>query len=84
MENYSNIELSKIAKGVKKMKRLKLRKGAKVVLTMVLIVLSIVIYSNLETWGKAAQTNKFYEMITILGWFWMLAQVFVYGAIWEF
>lgn len=83
MEYYSNIELSKIGKGVIKMKRLKLRKGAKVVLTIVLVVLSIVVYSNLGAWGEMAQTNRFYEMITMLGWGWMIAQVFAYNSIWE-
>ena len=83
MEYYSNIELSKIGKGEINMKRLKLRKGAKVVLTMVLVALSIVIYGNLGTWGEMAQTNKYYEMITCLGWIWMMAQVFVYSAILE-
>lgn len=65
------------------MKRLKLRKWVKVVLTIMLIVLSNVIYINLGNWGEMAQTNKFYEMITCLGWAWMMAQVFVYSAIWE-
>lgn len=65
------------------MKRLKLRGWVKVVLTITLIVLSNVIYNNLGIWGEKAQANRFYEMITCLGWGWMMAQVFVYSAIWE-
>lgn len=66
------------------MKKTKLKKGAKVVLVMVLVAISIVIYGNLGTWGELAQTNRFYEMASILGWGWMIAQVFVYSAILEF
>lgn len=65
------------------MKRLKLKRWGKVALVMVLIALSIVIYGNLGTWGELAQTNRFYELASILGWGWMIAQVFVYSAILE-
>ena len=65
------------------MKRLKLRRWVKVALTIALIVVSNIIYANIGDWGEMAQTNRFYEMITCLGWGWMMAQVFVISAIWE-
>ena len=63
---------------------MKLRKWVKVVLTMLLLILSLVIYIKLDYWGFLARSSNFYALVSIIGWFWLIVgQMVIYARIWR-
>lgn len=65
------------------MKR-KLRKWVKVVLTIILIGISILLYSYAGVIGELAQIYKVYQLVCICVWGWLLVgQMIVYGYLWS-
>ena len=65
------------------MKR-KLRKWVKVVITIILIVVSIVLYSYTGVLGELAQNYKIYQLLCIGTWSWLLVgQMLTYSYIWS-
>ena len=50
----------------------KLRKWVKVVLTILLLILSLVIYIKLDYWGFLARSSNFYVAVSIISWFWLI------------
>lgn len=65
------------------MKKMKLRTGAKVVLTLLILILGMVIYLNVSYWGFLAMNNIFYLFISIISWFWLIVgQIALLGKIW--
>lgn len=66
------------------MKRLKLKGWVKVVLTIIVLIISAVIYSKVGTLGELAQTHKGYQFICIGAWFWLLTgQVLALTFVWN-
>ena len=66
------------------MKKLKLRTGAKVVLTLLLLILGTVIYSKVSYWGFLARSSDFYMLISIISWLWLIVgQTMTYARIWR-
>lgn len=62
----------------------KLRKWVKAVLTMLLLILSLIIYIKLDYWGFLARSSHFYELVSIIGWFWLIVgQMVIYSRIWR-
>lgn len=62
----------------------KLRKWVKFVLTIILLMLSAIIYLKLDYWGFLARSSKFYELTSIISWFWLIVgQMVVYTRIWR-
>lgn len=63
---------------------MKLRKWVKVVLTMLLLILSLIIYMKLDYWGFLARSSNFYVLVSIIGWFWLIVgQMVIYSRIWR-
>lgn len=54
------------------MEKLKLKGWVKVVLTIIVLIISAVIYSKVGTLGELAQTHRSYQFICIGAWFWLL------------
>ena len=62
----------------------KLRKWVEVVLTILLLILSLVIYIKLDYWGFLARSSNFYVAVSIIGWFWLIVgQMVIYSRIWR-
>lgn len=63
---------------------MKLRKWVKVVLTMLLLILSLIIYMKVDYWGFLARSSSFYVTVSIISWFWLIiGQIAVYSRIWR-
>lgn len=63
---------------------MKLRKWVKVVLTMLLLILSLIIYMKIDYWGFLARSSNFYVAVSIISWFWLIiGQIAVYSRIWR-
>ena len=63
---------------------MKLRKWVKVVLTILLLILSLVIYIKLDYWGFLARSSNFYVVVSIIGWLWLIVgQMVIYSRIWR-
>lgn len=63
---------------------MKLKRWVKVVITALLLMLGLVIYIRLDYWGFLARSSKFYELVSIIGWFWLIiGQMAVYARIWR-
>lgn len=64
------------------MKRLK--RWVKIVLTILLLILSLIIYIKLDYWGFLARSSNFYVVVSIISWFWLIiGQMAVYARIWR-
>lgn len=65
------------------MKKRRLKRWVKVILTIIVIAISTFIYSRTITLGKLASTNNYYEIITIFCWAWLIiGQFIVITSIW--
>lgn len=63
---------------------MKLRKWVKVVLTILLLILSFIIYIKLDYWGFLARSSNFYVAVSIISWFWLIVgQMVIYSRIWR-
>lgn len=66
------------------MKKRKLKKWVKVILTMLIVILSLIIYSKVGELGILAQNNDFYLLVCAMCWVWLMAGQFTtYNLIWE-
>lgn len=66
------------------MKRYKLRKWVKVVITLILISVGIIIYAYLSRNGAYTNENTLGRVFVLLGWFWLLVgQIMVVYTMWE-
>lgn len=66
------------------MKKRKLKRWVKILLTVVTLIFSFVIYIHLGRWGELAQNDIFYLTICISGWFWIfLIQFLAIESIWR-
>lgn len=66
------------------MKKLKLRKWVKVVLTIILLFIGNAIYNHTGVSGELAWTSNIYRTICVLEWFYIcFIQVILFGLIWE-
>lgn len=64
--------------------KMELRKWAKVVLTILILILSLAVYMKVDYWGFLARSSNFYELVSIIGWFWLIVgQMVVYARIWR-
>lgn len=64
--------------------KMKLRKWVKIVLTILILMLSLVVYIKLDYWGFLARSSNFYMLVSIIGWFWLIVgQMVVYARIWR-
>ena len=65
-------------------KRYKLKKGAKVVITLILVSVGIVLYHILANKGKYAVESTLGSIFICLGWFWLIVgQIMVLKTMWE-
>ena len=66
------------------MKKRKLKKWVRVVLTIATLIIGVVIYNLTNSIGYMAQTSNFYTTLCVLAWFWLLiGQIAVLELIWE-
>lgn len=61
---------------------MRLTKLGKKVFTILLIVVSIVVYISLGKVGEVSSRNL-QELLAILGWGWLFIQPFILSYIWE-
>lgn len=65
-------------------KGLKLKKWVKVTLTVLIIGISLLIYSKTSTLGLLARDSKFYELVTLGAWGWItIGQIASLYILWE-
>lgn len=66
------------------MKKLVLKKNAKVLFTCLIILASMLIYSKVDILGKLAQDNVFYQFACVFSWIFILfCQPCLLALIWE-
>ena len=66
------------------MKRLRMKRWVKVVITIVIIHLSFFIWKQTGWLGELAQKNSIYMILCILSWIYLtIGQVLIYGTLWE-
>lgn len=66
------------------MKRRRIRKWVKILLTSITIISSVIIYILTAEFGAKAQTSILYTIATLSAWIWLfLGQFTVYYFIWE-
>lgn len=66
------------------MKKYRMKKWVKVVITFILIHLMFFIWKQTGTLGELAQNDKFYLVLCVLSWIYLtLGQVFIFGYLWE-
>lgn len=66
------------------MKKFKLKVGGKVVITIIVLIISALVYSKVGVLGDLAQTHRGYQLVCIGAWFWLLVgQIGAYSLIWE-
>ena len=64
--------------------KLKLKRWVKVVITLVVIVSGILIYSKLGDIGSEASTNTLASILCITGWTYLVfVQILVLAGLWE-
>lgn len=65
-------------------KKLKLKTGAKVLISALVIALGIVIYSELGDIGSEATTNQIASILCITGWAYLVfVQIVVLAGVWD-
>lgn len=66
------------------MKKLRLKKWVKVVLTILVILVSFKIYAEMGQIQTKAVSSINYQVIAVLGWIWLIiGQIMVYMKLWE-
>lgn len=66
------------------MKKLRLKRGWKVVITLILIHISFFIWKQTGILGSLAQHDTGYLVLTILAWGYLtLGQTMIFGSLWE-
>lgn len=66
------------------MKKRKLKKWVKVALTIIILMISVIVYKNTGVLGELLQTSKYYELLIILSWGWLfVGQLSVLTLLWE-
>ena len=66
------------------MKKRKLKKWVKVVLTTIVLIIGTLIYNVTDSMGSMAITSDFYTTLCVLSWFWLLiGQIAVLDLIWR-
>lgn len=66
------------------MKRLVLKKKAKILFTCLIILASVFIYSKVGVLGELAQDSLSYQFMCLGSWFWLVAgQIQLLTLIWE-
>lgn len=66
------------------MKKLRVKKWVRVVLTLIAIHVNFFIWRNIGTLGSLAQHDKFYLALCLMSWGYLLiGQVFIYEKIWK-
>ena len=65
-------------------KVIKLKMGGKVVLTVIILAISILVYSKVGVLGELAQSSTGYQLLCLGAWFWLIAgQLMTLSFIWE-
>lgn len=65
-------------------KRLKLKGWVKVAITIILVTISMLLYSKTGTLGELAQTYKTHQLVCIGVWGWLIVgQMIAYSYIWS-
>lgn len=66
------------------MKKRKLNKRGKILVTILTIIFSVIIYGLVAQFGELASKGIIYQILLISGWGWLLlGQMGVYMTIWE-
>lgn len=64
--------------------KLRLKRGVKVVITLLIIYISFFIWRQVGTLGELAQNDVFYLILCIASWVYLtIGQALIYGALWE-
>jgi hypothetical protein len=65
-------------------KKIKIKSGGKVVLTLIILLISTFVYTKVGILGDLAQSHKGYLIVCIGAWFWLLVgQLLALSVIWE-
>lgn len=65
-------------------KKYKLKKWVRFVLSILVLSLSMLIYTYIGEFGKTQQENNMYLLINICSWVWLfIGQFIVYDLIWR-
>ena len=62
-------------------KRLKLRTGVKVVITVIVESISIVMFHYLGVLGAYVGKNKWVDLFLLLGWIWAIIRTYLWALI---
>lgn len=63
---------------------MKLTRLGKVLFTLLVLIISIVVYCNTGKFGMLAQDSLFYQYLTLLSWAWLtIGQCLILAKIWE-
>ena len=66
------------------MKKLRMKRWVKVVITILLIHLSFYIWKQTGILGELAQRNSIYLVLSVMSWIYLLiGQAMIYCKIWE-
>ena len=66
------------------MKRRRLKKWVKVLITFIIVVIGLFIYAKTSILGELAQTSNIYQVICLIAWAWLLfGQFSLLYFIWE-
>ena len=66
------------------MKKSKLKKWVKVVLTIILVIICVIVFKHAGVSGALAQTNKNYVSVCFLEWIYLfIVQFMIFIHIWE-
>ena len=64
--------------------KLRLKRGVKVVITLLIIHISFFIWKQVGTLGELAQKDTFYLILCIASWIYLtIGQALIYGVLWE-
>lgn len=63
---------------------MKLNRRGKTLLTIIVALISLFVYTKTGIWGALAQDSTFYQAVSFLAWVWLVfGQISVYALIWE-
>lgn len=63
---------------------MKLTKLGKVIVTLIVMIVSCVVYSKTGVLGELAQDNNTYAVLTMVAWAWLVfGQFSIYCILWE-
>ena len=63
---------------------MKLKKEWKIIFSIIVLLIDVLFYINSNTLGILAKNSKFYQVMTLMGWSWLLfGSAIILMTIWE-